>query len=58
MNTKLYCCYSLNQRNYLQEHGLKYELVALNPNSKNMFWVFIKNEELNMLLDKWHNNRK
>ena len=58
MDTKLYCCYSLNQRNYLQEHGLKYELVALNPNSKNMFWVFIKNEELNVLLDKWHNNRK
>lgn len=57
MNERLYCCYSLNQRNFLKENGLKYELVALNPNSKNMFWVYIRNEKLNKLLDEWSLNR-
>lgn len=47
---KLYCCYSLNLRNFLYEHGVKYELCALNPNSKNMFWVYIRTEKLNELL--------
>lgn len=55
MDTKLYCCYSLNQRKFLQEHGLRYELAALNPNSKNMFWIFIRNEKLDALLNKWSN---
>ena len=50
---KLYCCYSLNLRDYLIQHGMKYELCALNPNSKRMFWVFIRDNELNNLLMKW-----
>ena len=37
---KLYCCYSLNLRNYLYENGLKYELAALNPNSQKLFWIY------------------
>ena len=50
---KLYCCYSINLRNYLYENGLRYELAALNPNSKKLFWVYIKTEELDKLLTKW-----
>ena len=50
---KLYCCYSINLRNYLYENGLKYELAALNPNSKKLFWIYIKTEELDKLLTKW-----
>ena len=50
---KLYCCYSINLRNYLHENGLKYELAALNPNSKKLFWVYIKTEGLDKLLTKW-----
>ena len=46
MEARLYCCYSLNQRNFLAENGLRYELAALNPNSKNMFWVYIRNQKL------------
>lgn len=49
----LYCCYSLNLRNYLRDNGLRYELCALNPNSKEMFWVYVKEEKLNELLNKW-----
>lgn len=49
----LYCCYSINLRKFLQDNGVKYELCALNPNSKSMFWVYIRDEKLNMLLNEW-----
>ena len=49
----LYCCYSINLRNYLYQHGLRYELAALNPNSKKLFWVYIKTEKLDKLLTEW-----
>lgn len=54
MDTKLYCCYSLNLRKYLQDNDIKYIMCALNPNSKKMFWVFIKNDKLQKLLDNWN----
>ncbi len=53
----LYCCYSLPLRNYLRDNGLVYKLCALNPNSKQRFWVYIKDEKLNILLDKWSANK-
>ena len=43
---KLYCCYSLNLRNYLFDNGLRYELAAKNPNSNQLFWVYIKNKKI------------
>lgn len=54
---KLYCCYSINLRNFLYENGLKYELAALNPNSQKLFWVYIKNNKLDELLTKWSANK-
>ena len=56
-NIELYCCYSLNLRNYLYENGLRYKLAALNPNSKKLFWVYIKTKELDELLDRWSANK-
>lgn len=50
---KLYCCYSLNLRNFLYKHGLRYELAAKNPNSDKLFWVYIKDKKLDELLTKW-----
>ena len=58
MEVELYCCYSLNQRSFLHENGLRYKLAALNPNSKNLFWVYVKDEKLNKLLDEWSANHK
>ena len=49
----LYCCYSVNQRNFLTKNNINYDICALNPNSKNMFWIYIRNEKLNKLLDEW-----
>lgn len=53
MNVELYCCYSLNLRNYLSKNNVRYKLAALNPNSKKMFWVYIKDDQLDELLNKW-----
>lgn len=57
-NIELYCCYSLNLRNFLYENGLRYKLAALNPNSKSLFWVYIKDEKLDKLLSKWSENKQ
>lgn len=56
MDVELYCCYSLPLRNYLRDNGVKYKLCALNPNNQNRFWVYIKDESLITLLDKWSTN--
>lgn len=58
MDVKLYCCYSLNLRNFLYKNGIRYELAALNPNSNNLFWVYIKTEKLDKLLTKWSFDNK
>ncbi|MFR5021568.1 MAG: hypothetical protein ACLUCA_04580 [Mediterraneibacter gnavus] len=53
MKSKIFCCYSLELRNYLLKNNFKYEVVGLNPTSKKMFWGFIKNKQLNETLEKW-----
>lgn len=58
MSTKLYCCYSLNLRKFLHMNGLRYELAALNPNSNSLFWVYIKDEKLDKLLNEWSANKQ
>lgn len=57
-NVELYCCYSLNLRNYLKDNGLRYKIAALNPNSKSLFWVYIKNDKLDKLLSDWSANKQ
>ena len=57
MDVELYCCYSLPLRNFLYENGLKYKLAALNPNSKKLFWIYIKDKKLDTLLEKWATNK-
>lgn len=49
----VYCCYSLNLRNYLSEQGIHYEICALNPNNRAMFWVYIRTPKLNNALNQW-----
>lgn len=58
MDIELYCCYSLNLRDFLHENGLRYKLCALNPNSQKRFWVYIKDEKLDMLLNEWSSTTK
>ena len=58
MNVELYCCYSLNLREFLNSNGLRYKLAALNPNSKSLFWVYVKDEKLDKLLNEWSANKQ
>lgn len=57
-NVELYCCYSLNLREFLYKNGMRYKLAALNPNSKSLFWVYVKNEKLDKLLNEWSMNKQ
>ena len=57
-NVELYCCYSLNLREFLYNNGVRYKLAALNPNSKSLFWVYIKNDKLDKLLSEWSANKQ
>lgn len=57
-NVELYCCYSLNLREFLFSNGVRYKLAALNPNSKSLFWVYVKNEKLDKLLSEWSMNKQ
>jgi len=52
-NRILFCCYDPELRRYLYSKGIKYELCALNPNSKSMFWIFIRNTILDKALEEW-----
>ena len=52
-NAKLSPCYSIQMRDYIASHGIRYELVGLNPETKNMCWVYIKNERLKNALEEW-----
>ena len=53
MDVKLYCCYSLDLRRFLYRNGVKYKVVGINPNSGKMFWVFVKDQKLNRLLNDY-----
>lgn len=57
-NIELYCCYSLNLREFLYNNGVRYKLAALNPNSKSLFWVYVKDEKLDKLLSEWSANKQ
>ena len=50
---KIYCCYSISLRNFLTKKGVRYEIAALNPNSKKLFWVYIKDKNLDKALNDW-----
>jgi hypothetical protein len=57
-NSKLYCCYSVPLRDYLIQHGIRYEICAKNPNSDILMWIFIRTEQLNKLLEMWSRSDK
>ena len=55
---ELYCCYSLNLREFFYKNGVRYKLAALNPNSKSLFWVYVKDKKLDKLLSEWSENKQ
>lgn len=53
--SKLFPCYSIPMRDFLSAKGIRYELVGLHPETKNMFWVYIKTKELDKAMQEWSN---
>lgn len=51
----LFPCYSIPMRDYLFSKGIRYELVGLHPETKNMFWVYVKTEKLEKAMLEWSN---
>lgn len=51
--SKLFPCYSIPMRDYFSSVGIKYELVGLHPETKNMFWVYVKTPELDKAMLEW-----
>lgn len=54
-NNKLFPCYSVPMRDFFTYKGIKYELVGLHPVTHNMFWVYVKDEQLNKAMVEWLN---
>ena len=54
----IFCCYSIDLKDFLHNNGINYDLCALNPNSKNMFWAYIRCEELDNALKQWTVSKK
>lgn len=49
-----YYCYSNEIKEYLLSKGFKYVNIALNPNTYNKYWLFIRTDELTRSLDEYH----
>lgn len=57
--SKLYTCYSVPLMKFLTtKKGIRYELVACNPNTMKKFWIFIRDEKLNRALNEWTKTSK
>lgn len=55
---KIFPCYSIPLNNFLKENGLSYEIVAQNPNTGKLFFVYMYDEKLATLLDAWNRQGK
>ena len=54
---EVYMCYSITLRDYLYQHGMRYKVAAVNPNSNKMFWLYIKTDKLKQLLTSYSNEK-
>ena len=55
--SRIFPCYSIPLRDFLLSKKIRYELIGLHPKSKCMFWVYIKDDELNKYLKEWQGTR-
>lgn len=56
--SKLYCCFSKPQRDFLIANGINPEIKAKNCNTDCTMWVFIKTDKLKELLKQWSLGKK
>ena len=56
--SKLFPCYSIPMRDFFTLKGIRYELVGLHPKSHKMFWVYIKSNKLEKVMNEWSSNNR
>ena len=54
----IFPCYSIPMRDFFTLKGIRYELVGLHPKSHKMFWVYIKSNELEKVMNEWSLNNR
>lgn len=57
MKFKGYKCFSVPQKDFLLQKGLEYVTVALDPKTRDTFWLFLRNEDLDVALTEWQLNK-
>lgn len=57
MNYKGYKCFSVPLKEFLLSKGLEYITIALDPKTKDTFWLFLKGEMLDEALTEWKLNK-
>jgi hypothetical protein len=57
MNYKGYKCCSVPLKDFLLSKGLEYIIVALDPKTKDTFWLFLRGKELDDALTEWKLNK-
>ena len=55
-NENVYRCYSVNLMRFMEEHNIRYFLVAKDIKSNRVFYAFEKTEKFLQLLQKWIDN--
>lgn len=55
-NNDIYRCYSVNLKDFMTQHNIRYFLVALDANTHRTFWVYEKTDSFNRLLQEWIEN--
>lgn len=55
--SKVYYCYSHPQKEYLVKNGEMMIASGYHPRTHKKFWIFLRNDKLDGLLEKWSANR-
>ena len=55
-NKDVYRCYSVNLKQFMSKHNIRYFLVALDSVTHRTFWAYEKTERFITLLQEWINN--
>lgn len=50
---KCYKCYSNNLKEFLMKEGHEYITIAIDPKRNKTFWLFVKDDGLDISLTKW-----
>ena len=56
--SRVYCCYSKPQMEFLKENGLDSDCKGRSTTTDNIFWVYVRDEKLNELLNMWSLGQK